>query len=376
MSSYKYGDSMDAELKRRLSSIFSNCKNTDALLLVNTEQQDPNFRYLTRFKSGVFEDDMLIAKRNGIELFTSELEYETAMQQKLEGMKIIKIDKRNEETVRKTLGNELRGKVIGINGNFMPAGAYLRTRKKYKPKKIFDASECFAKARLVKSEEEIRAIDKAASITRKALQKIPKYFKEGMTELQLSKKFDELSAELGSEKPSFDSIVSFGKNAALPHHMPDNTRLKRGDIVLIDVGAVVQGYCSDMTRTFIFGKDQRYSREKEIFEVVKKAQELAIQSMKPGAKGSDVDKAARAYIDSVYNGKYKGTFIHSLGHSVGLEVHDGYALYPGSKVVLKEGMVFTAEPGVYIVGFGGARIEDDVLITKEGPRLLGRGELG
>ncbi|MGC8629195.1 MAG: M24 family metallopeptidase [Candidatus Micrarchaeia archaeon] len=367
---------MDAELKRRLLNIFSNCKNVGALLLVNSEQQDPNFRYLTRFKSGVFENDTLIAERNGIALFTSELEYETALSQRFEGMKITKITKKNAEKIKKRVRSMVNGKVVGINGNFLPTARYLEIRKDYRPKKIVDASECFAKARVVKSREEIRAIDKAASITRKALQEMPRYFKEGVTEMQLAKRFDELSAELGSEKPSFDTIVSFGKNAALPHHMPDSTKLKKGDIVLIDAGAVVQGYCSDMTRTFIFGKDSRYEKEKEMLEVVKKAQELAIRAMKPGAGGKEVDKAARAYIDSAHGGKYKGTFIHSLGHSVGLEVHDGYSLSPGSKVILKEGMIFTAEPGVYVVGFGGVRIEDDVLITSKGPLILGKGELG
>ncbi len=367
---------MDPELRKRLSKIFENCKNVDLLLLNNTEEQDPNFRYLTRFKSGVFEDDFLIAKREGIELLTSELEYETAVAQRLEGMKIRKLTRANEKEIRKEMSEELKGKRIGINGRFMPVSTYLKLRKDYKPKKIVDASDCFAKARLVKSKEEIKAIDKAASITRKALQKIQKYFKKGITEKELAKKFDEISADLGSERPSFNTIVSFGKNAALPHHMPDDTKLKNGDMLLIDAGAVVDGYCSDMTRTFVFGRDSRYEKEQEIINVVKKAQELAIEKMKQGTLGSEVDKAARDYIDIAQGGRYKGTFIHSLGHSVGIEVHDGFALYPNSKVVLKEGMIFTAEPGVYVVGFGGARIEDDVLITKEGPRLLGRGELG
>jgi len=367
---------MDKLLKGRLEKIFDNCKGANNIIIANTESQDPNFRYLTRFKSGVFEDDMLIASRNGVELFTSELEYETAISQKLEGMQIRKVDKRDRNKIKKVLYNKLHNTIIGINGSFMPAATYLRVKKEYKPKRIIDVSECFYKARVVKDREEIENIEKAAEITKAALEKISKYFKEGITEVELAKRFDELSSELGSEKPSFDTIVSFGKNAALPHHMPDNTQLRQGDIVLIDAGATVNGYCSDMTRTFIFGRDSRESREKEMYNVVKHAQELAIQAMKPGTTGDEVDKAARSYIDSVFNGKYKGTFIHSLGHSVGLEVHDGYALYPGSKVTLKEGMVFTAEPGVYVVGFGGVRIEDDVLITKNGNVLLGRGELG
>ncbi|MEM0147306.1 MAG: Xaa-Pro peptidase family protein [Candidatus Micrarchaeaceae archaeon] len=352
------------------------CKGIDKFVIANASTQDPNFRYLTRFRSGIFEDDILIVERNKVKLITSELEYATAVSQRLIGMQVSKVDKRNQKEVKEALKKELQGKRIGINGAFMPAGTYLKLRREYKPAHILDASECFAKARLVKDKEEIASIDQAARITGKAMQRIGRYFKEGITELELARIFDRLSEELGSEKPSFDTIVCFGKNAALPHHMPDGTRLRNGDIVLIDAGATANGYCSDMTRTFIFGKDKRIKQESEMMQIVKEAQRRAISEMKPGATGSDVDKAARSYIDSALGGKYKGTFIHSLGHSVGLEVHDGYGLYPGSKTVLKEGMIFTAEPGVYVVGFGGVRIEDDVLITRHGNVLLGKGELG
>ena len=365
---------MDKELAARLNKVFANTK-ANRLLIANTDSQDPNFKYLTRFRSGLFERDMLIASKNSLKLFTSELEYETALAQRLEGMQVIKAPR--EEAKRKAmLKKEIAGKVVGINANFMPTATYLRIKKEYKPKKIIDASEAFSKARLEKSKEEIKNIEKAAKITLKALTKIPQYFKEGITEKELARIFDSISAELGSEKPSFDTIVSFGKNAALPHHMPDSTKLRNGDLVVVDAGAVVNGYCSDMTRTFVFGKDERLEKEREMINVVKEAQRLAINAMKEGRKGSDVDKAARSYIDTYANGKYKGTFIHSLGHSVGIEVHDGFALSPGSNVVLKRGMVFTAEPGIYVVGFGGVRIEDDVLITEKGPILLGRGELG
>lgn len=366
---------MDFLLRERLGKILDNCK-VDYFVIANSSGQDPNFRYLTRFRSGIFENDLLIGSRKGIVLYTSELEYQTALSQKLEGMKVVKVSGRNVKEVERGIKRVLGGKVVGINGGFLNVSKYVEIRKKYKPKKVIDISSSFSSARLVKDAYEIESIEKAASITRRALELIPRYFKEGITELELAKRFDELSASLGSERPSFTTIVCFGKNAALPHHMPDSTRLKKGDFVLIDAGATVNGYCSDMTRTFVFDRDKRLEKEKEMMEIVKRAQELAIEKMRPGVIGSEVDKAARNYIDSALNGKYKGTFIHSLGHSVGLEVHDGFRLSQDAKVVLKENMVFTAEPGVYVPGFGGVRIEDDVLITRKGPVLLGRGELG
>lgn len=359
-------------LRERLARVFRKAKALDKILLLNTGNTDPNFLYLTGFTSGLFEYSYLIVKPDGAKLVTSALEYETAKEQAPSGMEVLCM--RSSEESKAILGSELNGFRIGINESFLPVEIYKSLKKNYKLKKLKDISGLLSNARLVKDEDEIGKIKKAVSITKWAQMLIQKEFKEGMTEMELAAKFDSLSASVGSEGPSFKTIVCFGKNAALPHHFPDGTKLAYGDIVLIDAGAKSENYCSDMTRTFIFGDDKkavgRIDEKEELLKVVKEAQVRAIRAIRPGVKGKEIDRVARECIETFEGGKYKGKFIHSLGHSLGIEVHDGPGFSPNEETVIKEGMVITVEPGIYINGFGGVRIEDDVLITKDGALVL------
>ena len=360
-------------LAKRSGRIFNNAElGAEKIILVNTGSPDPNFLYVTGFTSGLFEYSYLILEKTKAKLLTSILEYDTAAAQKQKGLEIIKIEK--SETLREFLKKEVEGIRIGINGEFLPYNIYSALKERYNPASITDISGALSKARLVKDEKEIANISKAASITKWALMLIQKEFKEGMTEAELASKFDSLCLSMGSQGASFRTIVCFGKNAALPHHYPDDTKLKPGDLILIDAGSLFNNYASDMTRTFLFNKEGIEPRDlakiEEIIKVVKTAQVMAIRSIKPGMKGKEVDKIARDYIESFDGGKYKGRFIHSLGHSLGLEVHDGPGFSPGEETVIKEGMVITVEPGIYINGFCGVRIEDDVLITKDGASVL------
>jgi len=294
------------------------------------------------------------------------------MAQKVKGMEVMKVE--DVKKFREEMKALLNGKNVGVNEMFIPYTIYKALRKRYKPKKILDASKALSDARLVKSQEEIKHIRKAVGITKWALVLIQKEFREGVTELELASKFDSISASLGSEGPAFKSIVCFGKNAALPHHSPDHTKLKYGDFVLIDVGAKISNYCSDLTRTFIFGDDKSmipdYEKKAEMMRIVKEAQIKAIKKVKPGVRGSSIHNTAQKVIDTAKSGEYKGTFIHALGHSLGIEVHDGPGFSPGAKQVLKPGMVITAEPGIYVEGFGGVRIEDDVIVTESGSEII------
>ena len=301
----------------------------------------------------------------------STLEYETAFEQRFSGLRIIKME--DAEVVRALLSAALKGKRIGINGSFVPYETYVWLKKRFMPKGIVDVNSSFLKARIVKDAEELKNIREAARITRTAMEKIRRDLRPGVTERDIAMRFDDISERLGSEGPSFDTIMDFGKNAALPHHKPDKTKLRTGDFVLIDAGARVNNYCSDITRTFIFGGagGKGYARKAEMLNVVKEAQKRAIEGIKPGMKCDEVDGIARSYIDAFGKGRYKGKFITALGHSVGIEVHDiGGVLSPGAKLELKENMVFAVEPGVYIPGLGGARIEDDILITKKGCKII------
>ncbi len=362
---------MAHNLKERIGKVFKNAAGVEKIVIVNTGIQDPNFLYITGFTSGLFEYSYLVMDEKGAKLFTSALEYETAVEQDAKGLDIIKIE--NRSSFVKMIKEEIEGSVVGINGAFLPYQIY-KSIEKHKPGKIEDVSEAFLKARLVKDADEVARIRKAASITKWALMLIQKEFKEGMTEHQLAAKFDNLCSSMGSQGPSFRTIVCFGKDAALPHHFPDDTKLKYGDFVLIDAGCLVDNYASDMTRTFVFGREKAtlkdYKEMDEMMKVVKDAQVRAIKAIRPGVKGKEIDKAARDYIEGFKDGKYKGTFIHSLGHSLGLEVHDGPGFSPREETVIKKDMVITVEPGIYINGFGGVRIEDDVLVTKDGALVL------
>ncbi len=355
----------------RYKRFFAAEKRIDTLLIMNTGSQDPNFYYLTGFKSSLFEKNILLISKNHAYLFTYDLEYQDAVRQKFPGMEVVRMG--NTVRAMTLLLKEIKGKRIGINGEFLPFNYYEKLSKAYKPKTMIDVSESLANARLIKDKNEIENIRKAAKITKTAHRLIQKHFKVGITEIGLAKKFDEISAELGSEGPSFETIVCFGSNAALPHHSPDNTKLKKGDIILIDAGAKANRYCSDITRSSLFGRKsvEDYRKKKEMYDTVKEAHDLALKSIREGVPLSRVHFIAADYINKKDNGKYDGKFIHSLGHSLGIEVHDGPGFSPAySNIKAKAGMVITDEPGIYIKGFGGIRIEDDVLVTEKGAVIL------
>lgn len=362
-------------LRARLAKVFANAGGADSILLVNTGFQDPNFTYITDFRGGLYEGNLLLLRRNKAVLATYTLEYEMARRQAPKGMDVVRIEGRKSIDA---LAKKVKGTVIGMNCSFVPYRTYMRISKRMKPKRIVDVSDAFAKAREIKDYEEIRRISKASSITKKAIAITISKLKAGMTEKEAAAVYENAIMLLGADGTSFGSIVCFGKNAALPHHVPDGTRLKYGDFVLIDVGSKVGNYCSDVTRTILFGKDRKrikdYAAKSRVLEVVEEAQKAAISGIREGISGSSIHAIASGYIDRAYGGRYKGTFIHSLGHSVGIETHDATAgggfLSPGSKLILRKGMISSVEPGIYIPGFGGARREDDILVTKDGCRIL------
>ncbi|MEM3284779.1 MAG: M24 family metallopeptidase, partial [Saccharolobus sp.] len=224
--------------------------------------------------------------------------------------------------------------------------------------------------RSIKTEDEIMRIRKASRIVKKAMHAIKGEFREGITELQLAAKFNYIMQDAGAQGPSFETIVAFGKNAAMPHHSPDSTRLRKGDLVLIDAGARFRNYCSDVTRTFVFKRSYADKKALRMLEVVKEAQRLAIRAVRPGVEAKRIHMLVENFINNADGGAYNGKFTHSLGHSVGIEVHDGISIGKRSNTIIKEGMVFTVEPGIYIQGFAGARIEDDILVTRNGAKVL------
>ncbi len=352
----------------RLKKIFSVC-DIDKLVISNAISgcQDANFKYLTDFTSGLFEGDYLIADRNGIKLFCYPLEYETAIKQSSKDIDVVRID--SWDKMRDSLINELHNQRTGVNGGYLPLNTYTLL-KNISSETPLDISKSLMDARITKDEYEIRRIKKACKLTKAAIKETMTLLRKNVTEKNIAEKFAEILVEKGADSTSFESIVCFGKNASQPHHSPDMTKLKNGDFVLIDVGAKVDNYCSDITRTILFGKGNDYKKKEEMVDLVLATQNLAIKSIRPGELAKSIHSLAESNINSYADGIYKGKFIHSLGHSLGLEVHDGGGLGSYSDIKLADNMVFTVEPGIYIEGFGGVRFEDDIVIRKNGTEVL------
>lgn len=219
--------------------------------------------------------------------------------------------------------------------------------------------------RASKSPEEIKLIRKALSITEAALGKMFDYMEPGLTEREVAFLLEVEFKRLGAEGPSFGTIVASGPRGALPHAVPGSKKIKDGETVIIDCGARYQGYCADITRTKIMGRAKPWQRE--IYSIVRQAQLLAIEALAPGYQANKVDKIARDYIRRHGYGKYFG---HSLGHGVGLMVHESPSLSQRNTKVLEPGEIVTVEPGIYLPNKGGVRLEQMVLITKKGHKVL------
>lgn len=226
-------------------------------------------------------------------------------------------------------------------------------------------SDFVAELRQQKDSAELKSIRRAIRRAEEAFRHIRRSIIPGIRERDIALRLDFLMRELGSRRPAFDTIVASGRNGAMPHASVTDRKIRSGDLVTIDFGAEADGYFCDITRTVCAGRPT--ARQREIHGLVLRAQANAIASVRPGAGGRDIDEAARAAISGAGHG---GHFGHSTGHGVGLMVHEGPAISPLSRTTVREDMVFTVEPGVYIPGWGGVRIEDMVRVTASGASVL------
>ncbi|MCR4706981.1 MAG: Xaa-Pro peptidase family protein [Clostridiales bacterium] len=227
------------------------------------------------------------------------------------------------------------------------------------------ASDCVDGCRAVKDEEEIAIMREASRINDEVNRLASEYVKPGMTEKQVAAYIDAEFQKRGCTGPSFNSIVSFGKNAADPHHGPDDTVLHEGECVLIDMGCVKDRYCSDMTRTFFCGEpDEEFVR---VYNLVREANEKAEAIIRPGVRFCDIDAAARDHIAAAGFGEF---FNHRLGHFIGQTDHEKGDVSSANTSVAVPGMIFSIEPGVYLEGRFGVRVEDLVLVTEDGCEVL------
>lgn len=216
--------------------------------------------------------------------------------------------------------------------------------------------------RVVKSPDEIARIRAAGELAEGVLSDLVESLAPGVTERELAAQFEYEFKARGARGPSFDTIALFGARSSLPHGQPGERALQSGDIVLVDFGCRRDGYCSDLTRTYAFGTIPGAWFE-EIYELTLTAQRMALEAVRPGLACKDLDAVARSLIADAGHGKHFG---HGLGHGVGIEIHEGPRLNPESQAVLEPGMIVTIEPGIYLPGRGGVRIEDLVVVTKDG----------
>lgn len=316
----------------------------------------PNVKYLADFSGS--NGFMILGKEN---YFFTDFRYRE-IAKKLEKnsagtkLKFVEIDKNLPKKLQKILGNS---KEIAFEAEHMTVDELSHWKKKLKDVKFIKLANTIEKLRKYKNVEEIVKLKKSQLINEKTLERVQKLLKPGITELEVAWKIKIIGHDLGAEDVSFEPIVAFQENSSRPHHQNGNRKLKNNELVLIDMGMKFQGYCSDMTRTFFFGKGT--SEQQKIYDLVLKAQIAGIKAVKAGVKAKIPDLAARKVM-----GKYEEFFGHSLGHGIGLEVHEAPSLSPRSKDILEENMIVTVEPGIYIEGKFGVRIEDMGRVTKTG----------
>jgi len=316
-----------------------------------------NVTYVTAFGG---DDSWAVVTQKGVYLLTDSRYTEQARSECV-NCRIIERKGPMQKAVAKLVARFKSVETVGVE-KATSFGVY-QSLKKHVEAKVKPAGQIVEQFRCIKDQKEIAAIQTACKLAEKALARTRRFAKAGITENQLAGRLDFQIRSLGVTN-SFDTIVAFGANASRPHHKPTDKKLRKNDTVLVDFGVRYKGYCCDLTRCFTVGKTT--GLYKRAYEVVKQAQAAAIERIKPGVDVRRVDAAAREVIKRAK----LPVFGHGTGHGLGLEVHELPIVSDKAKGKLQPGMVFTIEPGVYIPGKLGIRLEDDVLVTKTGRKVL------
>jgi Xaa-Pro aminopeptidase len=315
-----------------------------------------NVRYLSGFPHP--EDAQVLLSLEGAFLLTDPRYPEAGRESKIP----VKVLKREE---KEALFKELKGRV-GFEAEHLPYAALERLRE-LSPAEWVPTKGVVERLRLKKTPEEVQRIRKAQALAEEALAHALTLLRPGVEEREVALEIEFFLRRRGAEGVAFPPIVASGARGALPHAGASEKRLTAGELITLDLGAKVAGYHSDMTRTFALGKPSPEMRR--VYQAVLAALEAALENLKPGRTGKEVDALAR---ETLKRHGLDRHFVHSLGHGVGLAVHEGPSLSPYTEEVLEPGMVVTVEPGVYLPGVGGVRIEELVLLTEEGIELLSR----
>lgn len=333
-------------LSEKLRTIYNEC-GADALFL----ERD----FLRQYLTGFYSTDGYVVLDGETCSFVADLRYFEAAERALRGSGVTVIEGGYSKALELVNGK----KTLGVAYPFTDAARYLALQKAGFA--LVDCMPALKHAMEIKSEEEIFRIQKACEIAEDALLSLLPELKEGMTETDAAALLEYKMRAFGAGGVSFDTIVAFGANGSVPHHETGETRLKFGDPVLIDFGCKWKGYCSDCTRTFLFGDDKKHEEFKKVYAEVYAAHELVKEKLTAGMTGREADAIARDHLASK---KLSEFFTHSLGHGIGLQIHEYPVLAPRGEEVLRDGMVFSDEPGVYLAGKLGIRIEDSVMLQQ------------
>ena len=330
-------------------------KKLDALLITSGY----NRHYMTNFTgtAGI----AIVSKDDAV--FITDFRYMEQANEQVKDFRIVQHVKTIIEEVAAQV-DRMAIKKLGFEKEDLTYGMYELYKINVKAELVPSAG-LVEKLRIIKTPEELEVLRQAAKIADDAFTHICGYIKPGMTELQVANELEFFMRKQGAASSSFDTIVASGVRGALPHGVASDKKIQSGELVTMDYGALYNGYISDITRTVAVGEPSEQMRE--IYEITLAAQELAVEGFKPGLTGAEADAIARDYIASKGYGE---AFGHSTGHGIGLEVHEAPGLSSRSEVVLEPNMTVTAEPGIYLPGIGGVRIEDDLVITENGCERL------
>lgn len=324
--------------------------------------------YFTGMRSS---DGTLIVTRGGKSYFIIDSRYYEAAK-KIAGKEceVLLQDKLYEQITKIMKRHEVRQ--AAVEDDYMTLAGFARLKRGLSCVRLMQESKLSKTAsrlRAVKSGDELENIERAQRITDDAFEHICGYIRPGRTEREVAAELLDYTFRHGSQGPSFDYIVVSGANSSMPHGVPTEKKIERGDFVTMDFGCLYGGYCSDMTRTVAVGEADEHMRE--VYDIVLRAQENALAAIKPGVACKSVDAAARSVIDQ---SGYKGCFGHGTGHSLGIEIHESPAFNTRDETALEPGMVLSVEPGIYLEGRFGVRIEDIMVVTPQGCKNLTRAD--
>lgn len=348
----------------RAERLIAGCEGVDAVVILNDSGPflDSTFWYLTEQASGSFEGSAAVVTADGgLHVLTGSLEAETARTG--QGEVHVHGTRAERDAVFKDLLDGARR--IGVNFHGITYASVQYLRRVLGDVELVDVGKGISATVSIKDDKELASIRRACAISSRVAAEIPDMLREGMTEKEAATFIDGRQRELGGEGNSFDTIAAFGENASMPHHSPGDRRLREGDVALFDFGTKYERYCSDLTRTVFFGEPDDELRR--AYEVVMRAQEAGFAEYRDGAPAAAADRAARDIIDG---SEFAGRFIHTFGHGIGMDVHQDISVYHGSEQTLRSGNVVSAEPGIYLPGKGGIRIEDTCLVTADGAERL------